>query len=102
MPPPNNVHALPTTEALTSALADYVDAALSAASSSPRFTVAVSGGSLPKLLGLALAKLAATTDLRSEQWHVFYADERVVPLDHADSNHAAMHAAVYNQVRRQS
>ncbi|TEB39156.1 6-phosphogluconolactonase [Coprinellus micaceus] len=36
-----------------------------------KFTVAISGGSLPNLL----------------RRHVYYVDERVVPLDHPDSNH---------------
>lgn len=30
--------------------------------------------------------------------HIFYVDERVVPLDHPDSNHAACKAALYTKV----
>ncbi|KAJ3300121.1 suppressor of los1-1 [Blyttiomyces sp. JEL0837] len=48
-----------------------------------KFTVAVSGGSLPTILSAELKK-NATVDWA--KWHVFLADERCVPLDHADSN----------------
>ncbi len=47
------------------------------------FTVAMSGGSLPKLIAPGL--LAANIDWSS--WRVFFADERCVPLDHPDSNY---------------
>ena len=49
------------------------------------FTIALSGGSLPKML----AKGLLARDDNAVQWHkwqVFFADERLVPLDHADSN----------------
>ena len=97
---PRNVHVCPSNESLTSALAYYIDSALKEfeAVASPKFTVAFSGGSFPKLLAQALSKLSASRDLHSAQWHVFYVDERVVALDHADSNHAAMQSAVYSQV----
>ncbi|KAJ3483412.1 hypothetical protein NLI96_g6335 [Meripilus lineatus] len=48
-----------------------------------RFTVAISGGSLPKQLNGLIGRAGVKWD----KWHVFYADERVVPLDHEDSNH---------------
>jgi hypothetical protein len=41
--------------------------------------MAVSGGSLPNYLGKELATI--------HPWHVFLADERVVPLDSPDSNY---------------
>ncbi|KAI0563778.1 Glucosamine/galactosamine-6-phosphate isomerase [Gracilaria domingensis] len=47
------------------------------------FSVAISGGSLPKLLAEGLK--SHSVDI--EKWDVFLADERVVPLDHKDSNY---------------
>lgn len=32
------------------------------------------------------------------RWHIFWADERVVPLDHADSNYAAALPTFLSQV----
>lgn len=61
------------------------DAALK---SSKSFTVAVSGGSLGKVLKAALidnADLAAK--VRWDKWVVYFSDERLVPLDHEDSNY---------------
>ena len=49
-----------------------------------QFTLAVSGGSLPSIL--ALAWPASLTEEEASQWHVFFADERCVPLDSPDSN----------------
>mmetsp|Transcript_9910 Transcript_9910/g.29386 ORF Transcript_9910/g.29386 Transcript_9910/m.29386 type:complete len:284 (+) Transcript_9910:342-1193(+) len=51
------------------------------------FSIALSGGSLPKFL----AKLPESfeeqkIDPRWDSWHVFLADERCVPSDHEDSN----------------
>jgi 6-phosphogluconolactonase len=54
------------------------------------FRVGVSGGSLPKTLAMAL--LADSPSGKAEdavhwsKWEIFFADERAVPLDHADSN----------------
>ncbi|EIW86501.1 6-phosphogluconolactonase [Coniophora puteana RWD-64-598 SS2] len=48
-----------------------------------RFTLAISGGSLPKQLG----RLVGNPNVKWDKWQVFYADERAVPLDHPDSNH---------------
>lgn len=48
-----------------------------------QFSVAISGGSLPKLLAAGLKSY----DVDVGKWNVFLADERVVPLDHDDSNY---------------
>ncbi len=48
------------------------------------FTMAVSGGSLPSLLGACLQNNKNTSN-----WHVFFADERCVPLNSSDSNYLA-------------
>lgn len=46
------------------------------------FSVAISGGSLPRLLAAGLPD-----SLSYDQWTVFFADERIVPLDDDDSNY---------------
>ena len=52
------------------------------------FRVAVSGGSLPKTLAQALLKATnGEGKVQFDKWEIFYADERLVPLDHEDSNH---------------
>lgn len=65
-----------------------VGAAVLAASSSAiaergAFSVAISGGSLPKILAAGLKDETFPLD----KWTVFLADERIVPLDHDDSNY---------------
>jgi 6-phosphogluconolactonase len=59
-----------------------------------RFTVALSGGSLPKQLKALIGDPAAKWD----KWQVYYADERVVPLDHPDSNHNLCKSELYDHV----
>lgn len=52
-------------------------------------TVAVSGGSLPRLLAAGLSGKNAMDAVK--QWkHVILADERVVALDHEDSNYRSV------------
>lgn len=54
------------------------------------FRLAVSGGSLPNVLAKALLSPGNSTPEDTPQfskWHIFFADERVVPLDHEDSNY---------------
>jgi len=48
-----------------------------------KFSIAISGGSLPK----QLSGLVGKPEAKWNKWHVFFADERVVPLDHEDSNY---------------
>jgi 6-phosphogluconolactonase len=49
-----------------------------------RFSIALSGGSTPKLFHRALAGM---TDIAWDRIDVFYSDERAVPPDHEHSNH---------------
>ncbi len=51
-----------------------------------RFSVALSGGSLPKLIGPALTTEPLVLQIAWENWYVFWADERCVPHIHPDSN----------------
>lgn len=97
LPPSVSAHA--SAAALADALGRYVAAAVAAAlQRHGRFVVALSGGSLPKTLAQALQAAArAGLALHTERWHVFYADERCVPLADPDSNHAACKAAVFDQ-----
>ncbi|CCI44568.1 unnamed protein product [Albugo candida] len=62
-----------------------------------RFTIAISGGSLPKILQSGLEAMASA-NIDFTKWHVFFADERCVALDHADSNYRACHEAFFSRV----
>ena len=69
---------------LCDAIATLAEAAISA---NGRFSIALSGGSLPKFLGKLPDSFAAkNVDPKWDSWHVFLADERCVPITHDDSN----------------
>jgi len=52
------------------------------------FKVAVSGGSLGKVLKRALIDNAEiSAHIQWDKWKVYFSDERLVPLDHPDSNY---------------
>lgn len=78
------MHPYPDPEAAAQACCDYILAALSAARAlRGTATLAVSGGSTPKLLFAAMAAQAF-------EWrgvHLFFVDERCVPPGHAMSNY---------------
>ncbi|KAF8973781.1 6-phosphogluconolactonase [Flammula alnicola] len=59
-----------------------------------RFTIAVSGGSLPNML----KGLIGNHHIKWNHWQVYYVDERVVPLNHPDSNHHACTEALFSKV----
>lgn len=48
------------------------------------FDIAISGGSLVSVLRKGLLD---HPEIDWAKWQIFFADERIVPLDHADSNH---------------
>lgn len=59
-----------------------------------KFTLALSGGSLPN----NLKGLVGQQGVHWEKWEVFFCDERVVPLDHEDSNFRACNEAFLKHV----
>ena len=95
------VHVL-TAKTLPSALAAHVRSCeTEALARGGRFIVALSGGSMPQVLGQALAGPVDGAEGFSfswDKWHVFYADERCVPLDHAESNHHACAEHFFSKV----
>lgn len=89
------VYSFPDTSHLSDSLADYIIKAQNEAiGKHRRFTIAISGGSLPKTLTALVSKPGVQWD----KWHVFYADERIVPLDHEDSNHKLARDTLFSKV----
>ncbi|KAG0303468.1 suppressor of los1-1 [Dissophora globulifera] len=85
MPGTTQIYTFPDGTTLSEGLDKYV-AKLSSESIKRhgKFTVALSGGSLPKQLS---ASLKHNTSVDFSKWIVYFADERCVPLDHEDSNY---------------
>ncbi len=82
----------PDAEALKTDIAAHVLASAKAAlAARGRYTLALSGGSMPQTLG-GLAAFAA--DLDWSRVYVLFSDERRVPLEHDDSNYKACHASL--------
>ncbi|MDR4508158.1 MAG: 6-phosphogluconolactonase [Candidatus Brocadiaceae bacterium] len=63
------------------------------------FSVAISGGSLPKLLfpPLTVSPLSETVDWNN--WHVFWADERCVPKHDPESNYLLARTYLFDHVK---
>ncbi|KAL7423842.1 suppressor of los1-1 [Cryptotrichosporon argae] len=82
-------------ENLTSSLANFVRKAQSdAIEHRGVFTIALSGGSLPN----NLKPLVGLDGIQWDKWQVFFADERIVPLDHPESNYHACASAFLDHV----
>lgn len=73
-------------EAILFAASDFIKIAKEAISQRGRFTVALSGGSTPKKVYEALA-VKFSTSIDWSKVYLFFSDERVVPLDHQESNY---------------
>ena len=72
---------------LTKAAADFVAKRINdVLKKQDRFTIALSGGSTPKALHELLAKSPYADQIPWLQLHVFWGDERYVPIDDAQSN----------------
>ena len=80
-PAPATLHRFADKSSLSLALgADVAQAARDAVAARGQFVVAVSGGSLPKLLASGLLAHATGADgVAWDKWRVFFADERCVP-----------------------
>ncbi|KAI0082221.1 6-phosphogluconolactonase [Panus rudis PR-1116 ss-1] len=89
------LHAFSNPDELVNSLANFIiKAQKESIEKKGRFTVAVSGGSLPQQLNGLIGKHGVKWD----KWQVFYADERVVPLDHEDSNHRLCVDSLFSKV----
>lgn len=81
------------------AASHFADAARASIAAREAFHVVVSGGSTPRL---AFGRLVSMIDAGDPIWadvHVYFADERLVPPDHPDSNYRMIREAWLDQVR---
>ncbi len=89
------VEILPDLDAIAQRASDILDTQLQAAiAERGQFTIALAGGSTPKLLYQKLAQRS----LPLEQIHLFWGDERYVSPDHPDSNQRMVREAWLNHV----
>jgi 6-phosphogluconolactonase len=65
----------------------FVDLSREAIFARGRFSVALAGGSTPKIIYELLASDQYRNEVEWEHVHVFFGDERCVPPDHKDSNY---------------
>lgn len=96
-----NLYAFSGVDTLAPALRAYVVACQEAGiQRHGAFKVGVSGGSLPKTLAQALLAPATGDNdtVKWDKWEIFFADERAVPLDHADSNYALLKAELLDKL----
>ncbi|KAI0118892.1 nagb/rpia/CoA transferase-like protein [Nemania sp. FL0031] len=96
-----NLFAFNDVSALTPALRSYIISCQNAGLTRHGvFKVAVSGGSLPKTLAQALLAppKSADDEVKFDKWEIFFADERAVPLDHADSNYALIKTELLDKI----
>ncbi|KAL4872687.1 hypothetical protein BDV12DRAFT_124777 [Aspergillus spectabilis] len=100
--PAPNLYSFQDNDALAKQLRPYVlRNQNSALSRHDTFRIAVSGGSLPAVLAKALlapgdGSLEDTAQF--SKWEIFFADERVVPLDHPDSNYHLLKEELLNRI----
>jgi len=95
VPIPPVVYSFPSTDELVKSLASFIlEAQHDAIEKKNKFTIALSGGSLPKMLrGLIDAE-----GVEWEKWHVFFADERAVPLTDPDSNYLLCKNELFSKI----
>lgn len=86
---PASLYSFSSTEKLSTALRQYlIQQQNNAIEKHGCFRVAVSGGSLPKILSQALLEQPS---VKFSKWQIFFADERCVSLSDADSNYKLLH-----------
>lgn len=62
-----------------------------------RFKIAISGGSLIKILHQGL--LSRESEIEWGKWDVYFADERLVPFDSPDSNYGSANREIFDQIK---
>jgi 6-phosphogluconolactonase len=81
---PSEPTVLPDAEAVAKAAADLV--VETSAAAGERFAICLSGGSTPQAVYRLLASEEYRDRIQWERWHVFFGDERQVPLNDPRSN----------------
>lgn len=97
-----NLYSFASVDLLATGLRQYIIQAQNAGiNRHGAFKVAVSGGSLPKVLAAALLpppSSSAEDVVHFSKWEIFFADERAVPLDHEDSNYALLQSELVSKI----
>jgi len=94
-PSPPVLFSFSATDALVESLASFIlKAQHDAIEKKGKFTIALSGGSLPKML----KGLIGAQGVEWEKWQVFFADERAVPLTNPDSNYLLCKTELFEKI----
>jgi 6-phosphogluconolactonase len=97
MSPKINIY--PTQETLSVAVAGHVALlAARAMAERGRFFIALSGGSVTKIISAKLVAEPIRSDVDWWGWHVFWADERCVPLSSPESNYGVANRLLFRHV----
>ncbi len=80
------------------AAARFISLAQQAIAARGRFSVALSGGSTPRVLYVLLASPEYAQQIDWAHVHFFWGDERAVPPDHPDSNYRMANEALLSRV----
>jgi len=95
LPDTGHVFVLPGLEAISQEAANRF---VALANAHGLFTVALSGGSTPRRMYEMLADDPFRDRIPWDRVHVFWGDERCVPLDHADSNYRMANEVLLSKV----
>lgn len=88
----------PSVAALTSAVADIIARdAKSAAEQGRRYTIALSGGSTPRILHETLVRAESINLIPWDNIEFFFGDERTVPADDEQSNYRMAHETLFSR-----
>jgi 6-phosphogluconolactonase len=97
---PGIINIYPAKRQISAALASRIARlAEQAKAKQGRFTVALSGGSLLKIISSALINRPPDSKIDWASWEIFWADERCVPLSSPDSNFAAASSLLFKQLQ---
>ncbi|CCE61599.1 hypothetical protein TPHA_0A05240 [Tetrapisispora phaffii CBS 4417] len=93
----------PSTELLATKLGSYIlEKQAKALSTKDTFNVAISGGSLIKVLNLCLVQdKEVNSKIAWDKLNIYFCDERIVQLDHPDSNFGAFKSIVFDKLSKE-
>ncbi|KAI8974053.1 6-phosphogluconolactonase [Pilobolus umbonatus] len=90
------VYAFDSVDSLSSGLTQFVETCSREAIADHGYlSIAISGGSLPKILSRELVK---NTHIEFSKWHIFFADERCVMHTDPDSNYLEVKKALLDSI----